>query len=586
MLPSVLPSRWFCSAFLLVLCGFSASGQTTQSQQNTEPPQGGPTLVSPNEPRTVQATTDVGDVATFKVNVNLVLVRVVVRDSQHHAIGNLHSENFEVFADGKPQIIRYFAIDHARSPAPPEETNSALSGADLSGVGHREIGNPEISPQQFVSYLFDDVHLKFTDLTNAKAAALRHLGSLPPNDRVAIFSTSGFVALDFTNDHAKVRESISKLQPAPTRTGVDEQLPDVGDLPKGPGSGEQTPSLPGRTGAEAAMLAQQANEREFHHRAESRDSVDGLAAAVRRVSIMPGLKTIVVISPDFSVPDLPMDVDRYQSLVDSAVRAHVVVNGLDPRGLVANLLPGCDINESCPDGPLEAITSPVNPLPSAVWTPEAMYDLSYTTGGTFFHSNNDLDEGFREMDSIPEFSYVLGFSPVPLYSDGKVHPLRVTLKHSGRFSIQARQGYYAAKNQLAGLEDTKQEIQNEILSREEVHAFPMVFHTQFYRDDSADIHLSVLVHTDVRQLTFQKVAGTNDQHLTLACALFDENGNYVQGIKQDLKMHLLDKTLAKLDSGVTTKADLMVKPGIYFIRVVVRDDEGRISAADDVIDTR
>jgi hypothetical protein len=51
-------------------------------------------------------------------------------------------------------------------------------------------------------------------------------------------------------------------------------------------------------------------------------------------------------------------------------------------------------------------------------------------------------------------------------------------------------------------------------------------------------------------------------------------------------MHLLDKTLSKLDSGVTTKADLMVKPGIYFIRVVVRDDEGRISAADDVIDTR
>jgi hypothetical protein len=82
------------------------------------------------------------------------------------------------------------------------------------------------------------------------------------------------------------------------------------------------------------------------------------------------------------------------------------------------------------------------------------------------------------------------------------------------------------------------------------------------------------------------VAGTNDQHLTLACALFDENGNYVQGIKQDLKTHLLDKTLAKLDSGVTTKADLMVKPGIYLIRVVVRDDEGRISAGDDVIDTR
>jgi len=580
--PDSLPTHFW--PLFLLLCALFASSQTTPSQPNPAPPPVNPASTSPGNTPTAQDTAN--ETPTFKVNVNLVLVRVVVRDSQHHAIGNLGSENFEVFADGKPQTIRYFAIDHAQTPAPPDQTTGARSGAELSGVGHREIGNPEVSPEQFITYVFDDVHLEFADLFSAKVAALRHLTSLPPSDRVAIFSTSGFVTLDFTNDHDKVRESISKLQPAPIRTGVDEQLPDVGDLPKPAGSGEQMPSLPGRSGAEAAMLAQQAHERDFHHRMQSRDSVDGLAAVVRRVSIMPGLKTIVVISPDFSVPDLPMDVDRYQSLVDSALRAHVVVNGLDPRGLIANLLPGCDLNESCPEGPLEAITSPLNPLPSPVWTPASMYDLSHTTGGTFFHSNNDLDEGFRDADSIPEFSYVLGFSPAPLQSDGKVHPLRVTFRHSGRFSVQARQGYYAPKNQLAGLEDVKQEIQNEILSREEVHAFPMAFHTKFYRDDASDIHLSVLVDTDVRQLSFQKVSGTNDQHLTLACALFDGNGNYVKGVKQDLNMRLLDQTLAGLNSGITTKADLVVKPGIYFIRVVVRDDQGRISAADDVVDAR
>ena len=61
----------------------------------------------------------------------------------------------------------------------------------------------------------------------------------------------------------------------------------------------------------------------------------------------------------------------------------------------------------------------------------------------------------------------------------------------------------------------------------------------------------------------------------------------MKGIKQDLKMRLLDETLAKLDSsGVTTQTDLVITPGIYFIRVVVRDDQGRISTADDVVDTR
>jgi VWFA-related protein len=569
----------------LLLYALFASGQTTPSQQNSAPPPSNPALTSPGNTPAAQDTAN--DTTTFKVNVNLVLVRVVVRDSQHHAIGNLRSENFEVFADGKPQTIRYFAIDHAPTPAPPDHTSGARSGAELSGVGHREIGNPEVSPQQFITYVFDDVHLKFADLFNAKAAALRHLASLPPSERVAIFAMSGYSMLDFTNDHAKVRESISKLQPAPTRTGVDEQLPDISGFELGSASGELSPVPEGGAtrAVPDAMLAQQATEQDFHHRAQSREGVDGLAAVARRVSAMPGLKTIVVISPDFYVPDIAMDIDRYQSLVDSALRAHVVVNGLDPSGLTPAPLSGCDLNEDCPSGPLAAFVTAVN-LPPAVWTPEAMYDLSYTTGGTFFHSNNDLDKGFREMDSIPEFSYVLGFSPVPLHSDGKVHPLRVTLRHAGRFSVQARQGYYAPKNQLAGLEDAKQEIQNEILSRDEVRAFPMDFHTQFYRDDASDIHLSVLIHTNVRQLRFQKVDGINRQDLVLACGLFDENGNYVKGVKQDLNMRLQDHTLTKMDSGVTTKADLVVKPGIYFVRVVVRDNEGRISTADDAIDTR
>jgi VWFA-related protein len=567
-----LLARFSWSASFLLLWALSASGQTAHSQQNTASPQRVFTPVSPgNAPRS-HATTAVDDTATFKVTVNLVLVRVVVRDSYGHAVGNVRSENFEVFADGKPQTIRYFAIDHAPSLAPASRTNPELPGDD-----RHENRNLEIAPQTFVTYVFDDVHLKFADLFNARAAALRHLASLPPIDRVAIFSMSGDIVLDYTSDHAKVREGISKLQPASGRIGVDEQLPDIAGFESGSASGEQTPP-PGGGGAEAAMVAQQAKEQEFHHRAQSRDGVDGLAAVVRRVSTMPGLKTIVVISPDFYIPDLPMDVAGYQSLVDSALRAHVVVNGLDPRGLIADLPPGCDLNEECPFGPLEAFTSPVK-RPVQVWTPEAMYDLSYTTGGIFFHSNNDLDEGFRRVDSIPEVSYVLGFSPVPLQSDGKTHPLRVSLRHSGHFNIQARKGYYAPKNQFTGLEEAKQEIQNEVLSREEVHAFPMDFHTQFYRDDGSDIHLGVLVHTDVRQLHFEKVDGANTQDLTLACALFDENGNYVQGIKQDLKMHLSDKTFAELNSGVTTKADLVVKPGIYFIRVVVRDDEGRMSAA-------
>ena len=49
--------------------------------------------------------------AAFNVKVNLVLVPVVVRDRQGHAIGNLAKEDFLLFDGKKPQNITSFAVD-------------------------------------------------------------------------------------------------------------------------------------------------------------------------------------------------------------------------------------------------------------------------------------------------------------------------------------------------------------------------------------------------------------------------------------------------------------------------------------------
>src|ERR1700677_1263268 len=48
---------------------------------------------------------------TFKVNVRLVLVRVVARDPKGHAVGNLHKEDFQLFDKGKPQVISQFSVE-------------------------------------------------------------------------------------------------------------------------------------------------------------------------------------------------------------------------------------------------------------------------------------------------------------------------------------------------------------------------------------------------------------------------------------------------------------------------------------------
>jgi VWFA-related protein len=520
--------------------------------------------------------------AEFKVNVRLVLVRTVVRDTQGHAIGSLNKDDFQLFDNGKPQIIKQFAVEQpGGAAATTQEPGKAQPDEAALAV-------PQVS-DRFVIYLFDDVHLQNKYLIPARIAAEHHLATLRPTDHAAIFTTSGQNNLDFTDDRAKLHDALQRLQPRSLlETGAAEcpymthyiadQIVNMRDedalnlVAQDLASCELVGS---QTAAQA--LAESAARRALDvGDAESRMVLGALKNAVRRISATPGQRTIVFVSPGFLTPQLE---DQVTEIIERGVRANVIINTLDARGLYT-IDPAGDISR--PGSPNPAFMQQMFLFETQSETSNQLVlgEFADGTGGTYFHNNNDLDEGFRRVATAPEYYYVLGFSPQNLKLDGKYHKLKVTLKDPRKFAVQARRGYYAPKHVADPAEQEKQEIEEALFSQDELHDIPIELHTQFFKSSDDNVKLTVVAHVDVKGLHFRKEDGRNRDDLTVVSAVFNRNGDYLQGSKKILEMRLKDETLEhKLGSGITMRTSFDVKPGSYLVRLVVRDAEDRMMSA-------
>src|SRR4051795_1997606 len=90
----------------------------------------------------------------FKSKVNLVMVPVVVRDKKGNAIATLHQEDFQLFDNGKPQVISSFSVEALAAKAIPL----------ISPVGRTKAAQPAepsaVAPDRFIGFYIDDVHLE------------------------------------------------------------------------------------------------------------------------------------------------------------------------------------------------------------------------------------------------------------------------------------------------------------------------------------------------------------------------------------------------------------------------------------------
>jgi VWFA-related protein len=602
-MPRSIQIRIACSRLALLLaCGLLLSatlllGQTpvtqdapSKSDTPASPPQSSPPA-APSSGNSAEVSSH-DTPATFKVRVNLVLVRVVVRDAEGKIVPNLKKEDFQVLDNRKPQVISSFSVETPESHAVVPATQSALE-ADAPPAVEQPVTAAKALPQRFVALVFDDTDMQSGDAVFVRDAASRLFGALALSDRVGMYTTSGQLTQEFTSDHELLKQSLLMIAPRPIagRSGFHE-CPDINyyeadqivnfrdvqalavateDTVQCAFSGDETKKAQAQSQAQATaehVASEGDNQTEYVYR--------HLEEHMRRLAGMPGQRIMVFISPGFI---LTSHTHEGGDLVDRANRAGIVINTIDARGLYTP-----DISGDIADPPIDSYRTAGQKTSYRVASQLAQGDilgqLADGTGGTYFHNRNDVDQGLRRAVAAPSLSYLLAFSPQNMKIDGRYHTLKVSLTGNQKLSVQARHGYYAPRTIVDPAEAAKQEIQEALFSQEEISDLPVELQTQFFKADQTQARLAVLTHLDLKGVRFRKAEGRSRDDLTVATAIFDENGNFVTGGEKIVEMRLLDPTLDRLNrSGLTVKSSFDIKPGTYLVRLVVRDAEGAQMAA-------
>jgi hypothetical protein len=315
-------------------------------------------------------------------------------------------------------------------------------------------------------------------------------------------------------------------------------------------------------------------------RQTSENTLSAIADVVDFVAQMPGNRMVLLASSGFISATLELQLDE---IVTHALHAGVVINALDAKGLYAT-----GPMTMARGGDARSVTyAQTKELISQATQNDGVSDLAYSTGGLFFHNNNDLDLGFHELGVRPEVSYLLGFQPDDVY-DGKYHKLKVRLTGSSHASVQARKGYMAVEKAPPPAPPPLRRIDTEVLAADTLEDVPASFQALPGKTDAGEPAVDAVFHLDVKRLKFHSEAGVRQQKISFIVALLDEHGGFVTGKQGVIDFALKEASFQQLSQdGINATLLLPAAAGMYRLRAVVQEGiEGKLTASSQPVEIR
>jgi VWFA-related protein len=541
---------------------------------------------------------------TIKVQSAIVDLTVVVRDANGKLVTGLKQDDFEIYDQGKKQKISAFNMELAHPPAikAPEHVETQVPPPVP----------PAPTPTRYLGFYFDDVNMSSGDMTFARKAAVGFIEkSMAETDRAGVFSSSTTVTQQFTGNKQQVMDALGKLishqraanfgatscpRITPYQAMQIVQMFDVHSdafdlaVAQGVQCNCQNPPSAACQQEVARLVQTQAATVLSLSENFAQDSLGVLGDVIRYMGKMPGRRMLIMCSSGFF-----SRTDKVQhsqdKMIDSALKAGIVINTLDAKGLAADWLGG-----NPADGPPNLVTGNgrMNALEDEFLSDErdvsndSMAVLASSTGGKFFHNSNDLGGGLVEIAALPEVTYALGFYPDDLKENGAYHNLKVRIPGMQNVSISARPGYFAQSHEKNSPSVKFQKLTKQVMASDTVTEVGTDVSTQSGKIATGESALKVVVHVNGRSLNFKKENNLRNERLIFITALFDLQGHYLAGNEAVMDMNLKDAMYAQISKdGVDAHATFQAPPGTYRLREVVQEVVGgRLAASSRSVEIR